>query len=179
MAFILNAEMHFCRVNPKFPNKYDPENPTWEVQIRTTDKAVKKEWETLGLPVKAIVPDDDQPPYFRAMLRRKSKKKDGTDNTPVEVVDGECNPLDPSVIGNGSIANIRIWQYEYPDKTKPGQMKKASILSAIQVTTLVESTYVPKEREEFTPTKTNVVKPATTTGGAATLPEEDNDDANF
>lgn len=176
MPFLQNVEIHFARLHPKFPNKHNADNPTWEVQLRTTSKVVKKEWEALGLPIKAIVPDDDSAPYFRAMLRRKSLKKDGTPNTPVELVDGDRNPLEPNLVGNGSIANIRIFQYDYPDKTNPGLMKKASILSAVQITTLIKSTYTPKPREEFDVAPMKVIDPAAAKTAAPEYDAPDEDD---
>ena len=131
MPILSNCEIWFLRADPKRPNaKYNPKNPTWEVQIRTTDKEVKKAWEAMGVNVKAIIPDDG-PAYFKANLKKKSiKASDKTPATPVGVVSGKGMPLDPNTVGNGSIANVRIFQYKYSQGGKEGV---ANVLMALQV----------------------------------------------
>ena len=50
MAILKNVELFYPRLDPKKPNsKFNKENPTWEVQIRTRDKKVKAEWVKLNL----------------------------------------------------------------------------------------------------------------------------------
>lgn len=131
MPILSNCEIWFLRADPKRPNaKYSPKNPTWEVQIRTTDKEVKKAWEAMGVNVKAVIPDDG-PAYFKANLKKKSiKESDKTPATPVGVVNGKGMPLDPNTVGNGSIANVRIFQYKYSQGGKEGV---ANVLMALQV----------------------------------------------
>ena len=144
MAIIKNCELWFVKADPKRPNsKFNKKNPTWEVQIRTESKEVKKQWEALGLSVKAVVPDEGAP-YFRVNLRKKSVKENGESSSPVGIKDGKLNPMDPNTIGNGSIGNIRIFQYEY---TKEGGGNGiANVLMAIQVTKHI--VYTPKARDD-------------------------------
>ena len=156
MPIIRDCELHFAKLDPKRPNnKFNKTNPTWEVQIRTTDKAVKKLWEELELPVKAVVPDEGAP-YFRVNLRKKSIKEDGEAASPIKVVNGKLEDMDPTSIGNGSIGNVRIFQYEYPKKD--GGNGSASVLMGIQVTKHI--VYTPKPRnDEFTEAEMETVEP--------------------
>ena len=137
-----NCEVYFAKLG-RPSAKYNKTNPTWELQIRTSDKAKRKEWEAAGLPVRAVVPEEGDP-FFRVNLRKRSIKKDGTPAEPVEVVDGNLNPIEPNTIGNGSIANIRLFQYEYNSDEGP---RTASILMAVQV--LKHKVYTPKQREDY------------------------------
>lgn len=144
MAILKEVEIHFCKLDPKRPsNKFNKKNPTWECQIRTSDKNVKKAWEELKLPVKAIVPDEGNP-YWRVNLRKKSIKEDGEPASPIKVVDGKMDPVNPNSIGNGSIANVRIFQYEYPKEG--GGIGIASVLMGVQL--LKHIVYHPKARDE-------------------------------
>lgn len=152
MPIIKNAEVYFCKVNPTRPNaKFNKKNPTWEVQIRTTSKEQKKDWEKLNLAVKAVVPDEGEP-FFRVNLRKKSIKEDGEPSSPVTVVDGKLDPINPDSIGNGSVANVRIFQYEYSNEGKKGI---ASVLMALQLTKHI--VYAPPARDDdFETTDTQV-----------------------
>lgn len=154
MAIIKNCEIYFARLNPKYPNrKFNKENPTWEIQIQTRSKEQKKEWADLGLPVGVVVPDDDSQPYFKVNLKRRSKDKKGEPAAPVKVVDGALNEIDPDTIGNGSVGNIRIFQYTY--KKQDGTDATASILTSIQLTKHV--VLHRKAGEDFEMTETEVI----------------------
>ncbi len=132
MAIIRDCELHHPRLDPNRPNsKYNKKFPTWEIQIRTCDRAEKKVWEDMGLPVKAIVPDEGEP-YFRVNLKKKSIKEDGSPGSPVNVVDGNLQPLDGRTIGNGSRGNVRVFQY--PFTREDGSKGVASVLMGVQVT---------------------------------------------
>jgi len=156
MAILKKCEIWHIRLDPKRPNsKYNKKNPTWELQIRTRDKEQKKAWEELNLPVKAVIPEgDDEKPYYRVNLRKKSIKKDGEPSSPVGVKDGALRDIGPNTIGNGSIANIRVFQYQYPKED--GTQGVASVLMGIQVTKhiLYEA---PPRQEDFEEEETEVV----------------------
>jgi len=144
MAILKKCAIFWVKCDPAKPNgKMDPNKPQWEAQLRTKDKAQAKEWKDNFLPVK-LVEDEKEGVYYRANIRKRAKKADGTPNKPVNVVDGSKKPLDPNRIGNGSIANVRVFIYEYPAST--GGMKKTAMLTDLQITTLNE--YVPKPRED-------------------------------
>lgn len=155
MPIIRDAEIWFARLDPNRPNKaFNTENPTWELQIRTPDRDVRKEWEEMGLPVKAVVPDDGQP-YFRVNLRKRSIKANKEHADPVEVVDGKLQPVDPKTIGHGSIGNVRVYQYERADGKGV-----TNVLMAVQLTKHV--VYTPKPRDSgFEETDTEVIVPET------------------
>jgi hypothetical protein len=165
MAILKNVELFYPRLDPKKPNaRFNKEQPTWEVQIRTRDKKVKNEWAALNLKPKTVE-DDDGKVFYSVTLRKKSKKKDGEVNQPVKVIDGGLNDINPMSIGNGSIGNVRIFQYEYGD-----EKKIASMLMAVQITKLNE--YIPKASDdEFEMTETEIVRVADADGG-----DDDEDD---
>lgn len=156
MPILKNCEMWFCKLDPKRPNaKFNKKNPTWECQIRTTDKAVKKLWEEMQLPVKTIDPDEG-PIYYRVNLKKKSIKEDGEPSSPIKVVNGKLEEIDPNSIGNGSIGNIRLFQYEYPKKD--GTTGLASVLMGVQV--LKHIVYKPRPRsEDFDEAETETIVP--------------------
>lgn len=188
MAVIPNCELWFAKVDPKRPNnRFNKSNPTWEVQIRTYDKEVRKQWEAMKLPVKAIVPDDGET-YFRVNLRKKSIKEDGEKASPIRVVDGDLNDVDPNSIGNASIGNVRIFQYDFSntnDETGAVTKGVASVLMGIQLTKHI--VYVPKPREdEFQQTTTETIaapeveddedaSPSTKSSGVSTSVSDDDD----
>jgi hypothetical protein len=156
MPIINNASIWFAKLDPKRPNnKFNKTNPTWECQIRTESKEVKKEWEAMNLPVKAIVPDEG-PPYFRVNLRKKSIKVDKEPASPVKVVNGALEEIDPNTIGNGSVGNIRIFQYDYTKKD--GSPGVVSVLMGVQITKHI--VYKAKPRgDEFASTETETIDP--------------------
>lgn len=146
MTLIRNAEIWHARVVPNRPNrKYNKENPTWEVVIRTYDPAQKKEWEAQGVKMKAVVPEDGGKPYWKATIKKRIFKKDGDPSTPVEVKSGDLTQdIDPAIIGNGSVAHVRIYQYTYP---KPeGGEGLANVLQGLQLKKLKK--YTPKARDD-------------------------------
>jgi hypothetical protein len=146
MPIFQNCTVFFVRCDPRFPSKvFNEDNPTWEIQLRTTDKAQKKEWENANLPVKSVLPDEGDP-YWRVALRKKSLKKDKTTGEMVPtkaptVVDGNLDPIEPNSVGNGSICNVDVFMYEYPKKGTT-EVATGCVLRGIQVTTHV--VYKPK-----------------------------------
>jgi len=167
MAILKDCEVYYLKANPSRPNrKYDKENPTWEVQLRTRDKVKKAEWRALGLPMKDVIPEDGSPAYTRVSLRKRIIKKDKTAASPVEVINASREPIDPDTVGNGSIANIRLYQYEYPKKG--GGMAVAFVLMGIQVKKLIKYEARVRDDDFDDEGETEVVEPE-----AAGAPEED------
>lgn len=135
-VIISNAELFFAKLDPAKPNaSFNRDNPTWEVQIRTRDKAEAKSWKEMNLRVQPK--EDDDGIYYAANLKKKSKKRDGSDMAPVNVVAGDLSPVDPATIGNGSVGNLSVYQYEY---NVNGSKGIASMLMGVQITTLNEYT---------------------------------------
>ena len=158
-----NCEIWHVRLDPKRPDaKFDKENPRWTVQCRTDNPAQKEEWAKAGLTVKLMVHNkgehEGEPmlnekgkKQWRINLQRKSKKRNGSDSEPVKVVNGRLDSIDPNTIGNGSIANIRLYQYE----SKEDKEKLVSMLMSLQVVKHI--VYTPKPREEFEMTETEEI----------------------
>lgn len=180
MPFLTNVEIFFTKVDPKRPSKQlTPANPTWETQIRTTDKEVRKKWMAMNIKTKAVREDKDDEEskilYYSANLKKKSLKKDGTPNGPVEVINGKGEDLDPNSIGNGSVANLRIFQHDYVFEGIPGI---ATVLMGMQI--IKHVVYVQQPMEEFGKCETETVMPtsdaegsAPGNGGATTAAEDD------
>jgi hypothetical protein len=167
MATIENAEIFFAKLDPARPMKmFNKPIPAWSVQIRTSDPDQAKEWKKLNVNVKPLkrkqkdeqgnvieddfgeaqyepVLDENGKQYYGCSLNKPSKKRDGTDNRPVAVVGGDLSEVDPTKIGNGSVGNVRVYQYEY---SVDGNEGIASMLMAIQVTLLKE--FEPKPLED-------------------------------
>jgi hypothetical protein len=156
MALIKNAELWFVRCVPNRPNKkFNRENPTWEVQIRTYSSAQRKEWEAQGLTMKAVVPEEDgEKPYWKTTLKKRIYKKSGEESDPVEVKKGNLEDCDPAIVGNKSIGDVRVYQYEYTKEV--GGKGVANVLQGIKLTRLVK--YTPKPHDDdFEETEMEVV----------------------
>jgi len=172
-----DVELFFAKLAPANPNsRFDKDNPTWEVQIRTKDKAVAKHWKENNL---RVTPDEnDDGMFYRTNLKKKSKKRDGSDMAPVNVVAGDLSPVDAATVGNGSIANLSVFQYDYSVNGKEGI---ASMLMGVQVTTLNE--YTPRPNDGgFAPTEFRVNKVADNQDvdeDMLTPPTDDSDDLDF
>ena len=184
MALISNAEVWFAKLDPEKPNnRLDPKNPTWEVQIRTDDPKQKKEWEDLGLKPKLMIyksGDQEGEPIlnergkkqWKLQLKKKTINNKGEKSDPPTVVNGALKPIDPTSVGNGSIANIRVYLYDYKNSAT-GAEGKAAVLMALQVVKHV--VYVPAPREDdFAVTTTEVVNPV-----VESTPVDTGEDGNF
>jgi len=145
MTLLKNAELWYPRLIPSRPNKkFSRENPTWEIQIRTTDPDVRKRWEAQGIRLKGVIPDEGEP-YWKTTIKKKIYKRDGSDNDPVEVKAGNLREIDPATIGNGSEGHVRLLQYEY-EKPDGGGKQMASVLMGVQLTKLKKRK--PKARDD-------------------------------
>ena len=131
---IRNAELFWAKLDPASPvNPFNAPQPHWEVQIRTRSKDEAKTWKENELNV--TPKEDDDGLYYQVNLKAKAAMRDGTPRKPPAIVDGQLMPLDGTIIGNGSIGNVQIDQYEY---TMNGKTGTGSSIKGIQVTRLVE-----------------------------------------
>tara|TARA_R100001460_G_scaffold33315_2_gene65226 strand:+ start:1563 stop:2051 length:489 start_codon:yes stop_codon:yes gene_type:complete len=127
-----NVEINWAKL-AKPVNPFGTEQ--WEIQIATTDKAIADQWSEDHFNVKT---DKNDPSKFTVSLKRKAYKADGSSNGPVRVVGKDTQALaDPSVIGNGSIGNVIVYQYPYSTAGREGI---ASSLTAVQIVSLNEYT---------------------------------------
>lgn len=155
MALLKNCEIWHLRADPKRPNpKFNPENPTWECQIRTTDKAQAKEWEAVGLSVKPVIPEEGKP-YWRVNLKKKSIKADGEPASPVQIINGRGADVDPLTVGNASVANIRLYEYEYVKKATK-EKGKAFVFMGLQLTKHIVYK-APVRTDDFDEVETEVI----------------------
>lgn len=149
MTILRKCELWWIKCDPKRPNgNYDAENPRWEVQIRTTDKKQMLDWKGVNLNPKSVTDDDNKHLYWKVNLQKKSKKADlVTPLAPVKFVNGKLDDIDPNTVGNGSIGDVRLFQYDY--EIGKGKTKKsgiASMLMAVQVTKHI--VYTPPARDD-------------------------------
>lgn len=185
MAILKNARLWFPKLDPLRPNAaFSKANPTWDLQLRTSSLEQKKEWEVLKLRPKLIVgkpgSDEEGVPLldekgkkqWRVNLKKKSIKADGTPADPVRVINGALEDIDPRTIGNDSIGNVRIFQYEYQANASMDiKAGTAAVLMAVQLTKHV--LYVPTKGpgEDFEQTDTETI--------AATMADEENTEDAF
>jgi hypothetical protein len=167
---IKNVAVYFAKLDPENPDRYDPENLCWSLQIRTFDKAEKRAWADLGLNCKTVDPDEGEIYYKVSLKKPITSRKTGRANDPVQVINGKGVSIDPRSIGNGSICNIRVFQY---DSVNPKTKAKVlvSMLQGVQV--IRHIVYVPKPREEFEEAEYEAIEPAPTDGAPAPSPHDD------
>ena len=123
----------------------------WEVQIRTSDESVAKQWEEeheLNVSKK-----DD---YWKVGLKRKLLNRDGEENNPPQIVDASRTPTSGANIGNGTKANIKLYQYPY---NVAGQKGTGSMIKGVQIVDLVE--YKPDSSIDFEVLEDDVPKTGT------------------
>lgn len=111
----------------------------WELQIRFPKKRVK-EMEQFGK-----VKETDEAGIFSINLKKKAEKKDGSPAMKVKLVDRKGEAVDPTILGNGSVGNVKVMLKEYQIKGPNGRVTKEGtqvMLIAVQVTDLVK--YEPK-----------------------------------
>jgi hypothetical protein len=145
---IEDAMLMYARLDPENPQQYQGKGRfTWSVAIQTESKAEKKELEEYGFKPKAVIPDeDDAPPYFKMTVSKYAFRKDEeTPNEPIEVVDDNVEPMVAKNVGNGTIADVLIYQYVGNE----GDWMNS--LSGIQIDVSAGNfkEYVPKERYKF------------------------------
>lgn len=193
MTIISNVMLMHPRLDPNNPNShFDANKPRWEVQIRTTDAKQAEEWRSLNLNVKlatgkkgspeeglAVLTEDGKKQWFVNLTKRALKADNNKPisewekQKPVSVVDGNLNPVDPLTIGNGSIANVQVYQYDTVDK-KTGKPAVGTSLMGVQL--LKHIVYTPAPKEAFARTNTERITPAT--ASATQEADEDLPDAD-
>ena len=110
--------------------------PTWQIDVGNLDADNKAIAEKDGLNIKT---DEIKGEYVT--IKRKVKRKDGNDNTPPVIVDGQKRPM-MGLIGNGSNVNVLYATYEWKYAGKEGV---SADLKKVQVVDLIPY----EEREDF------------------------------
>lgn len=128
-----NVELFWARLDPSTPDMgFSGDKPQWNVQLRTRSKDQSNEWKEAGL--NPTMADDDDGAFYRVNLRKDALKKDGSANKPVPVVGADLMPLsDPSSVGNGTLANVKLRSFEWKFQGKEGVGHR---LDAIQIVDL-------------------------------------------
>ena len=137
-VILKNVSLHWAKLNPEKPvSPFGTEQ--WEITVQV-DKKRAKEIEQYGK-----LKDGFDKGTVAIGLKKKAQKKDGSPAAAVRVVDNMKQPLDPKIIGNGSVGNVIIMLKDYEIKAPNGKVTKSGTtvtLVAVQVTDLVK--YVPK-----------------------------------
>lgn len=130
-----NVELLWAKLDPARPDGgFDGNTPQWNLVAVTRDKDQAKQFKAANLNVKTD--EDDTGIIYKVSLKKLATLKNGDANKPVPTVGPDLMPLeDPSVIGNGSVANVKIRQFDYDFNGKKGVGTR---LEAVQITRLVE-----------------------------------------
>ena len=169
MAILKNIEGSWFKLVPNKPAAaFGDSGPKWEFAATARTREQADEWKAMGISVKPA--EDNGKIVWKARFQRQTYKraKDGAEpepNVPVEVVSGQMIPLDPALIGNGSIVNIIVFQYDYEIKSKDGKGSKkgkGTMLKKVQVVKLVR--YTPTEDEDFEQAEYTEVEPEDSPG---------------
>lgn len=163
-----NVEVRYVRVHPERPDKSLVKTGAWTLQIFTRNKDQAKEWRDLNIKVK--MNEDDEGIFYTSNLSKNCIKADGvTKADPVEVVNGDLVALDPGSIDNGTICNIRTYQYE---TTFEGIKHIKTLPQALQITKHVVYKNTAGPREEFEKAETETIEPVE-------MPDDNDEDDAF
>jgi hypothetical protein len=138
-VIVKDVELHWTKLD----NPVDPFNSgekVWEVQIKTDDEAIAKSWSKDFY----INTKKDKDGNWIANIKRKELNRKGEPNSPPVVLGRNNQPMPSTNIGNGSIGDLKLYQYLYDFAGKKGV---ANMLSAVRVTELKE--YTPTSEVDF------------------------------
>jgi hypothetical protein len=156
VTILKNVTIRYAKLNPARPSKKVNKDGEWSVQAYTKDKDQKEEWRKAGINVK--LGEDATGIIYTVNFKKKALKKDGEKNKPPSVVNAKLVAIDPTTIGNGSLVNLRLFEYDYTYEGKPG---RAFQLQSVQV--LRHIVFRPKPFEDFEEAEdTEVIEPEAT-----------------
>jgi len=128
-VIVKDVELHWAKLDsPVDPFKTGEK--VWEVQIRTSDEETAKSW------AKDF--------FWKANIKRKELNRKGETNTAPVVLNRKNEPMSASNIGNGSIGDLKLFQYPY---NVAGRKGVSSMLSAVRIKDLKE--YTPSSEVDF------------------------------
>ena len=138
-VIVKDVELHWAKLEtPVDPFKTGER--LWEVQIRTADEEVAKKWAKEYY----INAKKDDEGFWKANVKRKELNGKGETNKAPDVLGRSNQPISASNIGNGSIGDLKLFQYPYDVAGRKGV---ASMLSAVRITDLKE--YAPTSDVDF------------------------------
>tara|TARA_R110000751_G_scaffold263059_2_gene362386 strand:+ start:9320 stop:9793 length:474 start_codon:yes stop_codon:yes gene_type:complete len=115
-----------------FLKRYNPmKEGKYTVDLGNLDKKAVKQLEDMGLTVKTDQPKDGKPDRGKFIILKTGY--------PCKVVDKQRRDVDGDIVGNGTVANVRVTAYSYP-KGPTWAAGTSGGFNAIQVTNLVEFT---------------------------------------
>ena len=140
---IEDVEINYPKLDPNRPveNPFAKGQFYWEMQVVIDDAEKAKMLKDNHFNVK------EKDGKFILSLKRKTQKSSGEANGPVRVVDADTKPIERvQSIGNGSRANIIVFQYPWSNFGNSGV---GSSLTAVQVTEM--KLYEASDSVEFKP----------------------------
>jgi hypothetical protein len=140
-----NVPLYYARLDK--PNaKFDKTNPKWEVQFQTEDADQAAEWKEAGLKPKFAEPKEaGGKPYYKVTVRRSSIKQSGELHEPPKVIDGRLQQIAANSVGNGSIGNVKLWEYEGIDNVTKKPTKRFTLM-AVQI--IHHKVYIPSDHND-------------------------------
>ena len=142
-----NVTIYWPVLNKPRASKHKDKPASWSVQLRTSDSNQVKAWKALGIKLKSHIADDADPETYHYVNVYKKSVVKGEERSRPTTVDSRGRPLDPAIIGNGSVANVSLFEYQYPSESSPTGFGTAFTVMGVQVTKLVK--YVTKPRNDF------------------------------
>ena len=138
-VILSDVELHWAKLDsPVDPFKTGEK--VWEVQIRTDKEDVAKTWAKEYF----INAKKDDEGFWKANIKRKELNRKGESNNPPIVLGRNNQPISSSNIGNGSIGDLKLFQYPY---NVAGRKGVSSMLSAVRIKDLKE--YTPSSEVDF------------------------------
>ena len=139
-----NCNINWVKLDPNNPvPTYDEDGFEWTLEMRTNDEKQKAEWEAAHIKVKEKHDKETKEflyyvAYLRKLAYKEEELEDGASIKDVirkapSCVDLSLTPLDPTIVGNGSMANIHVKEREWTWKKKAGI---SADLKGIQVSVL-------------------------------------------
>ena len=138
-VILKDVELHWAKLD-KPVDPFKTGERLWEVQIRTSDEVIAKQWAKEYY----INAKKDDEGFWKANVKRKELNGKGETNKAPDVLGRSNQPISASNIGNGSIGDLKLFQYPYDVAGRKGV---ASMLSAVRVTDLKE--YAPTSDVDF------------------------------
>ena len=138
-VILKDVELHWAKLD-KPVDPFKTGERLWEVQIRTADEVIAKQWAKEYY----INAKKDDEGFWKANVKRKELNGKGETNKAPDVLGRSNQPISASNIGNGSIGDLKLFQYPYDVAGRKGV---ASMLSAVRITDLKE--YAPTSDVDF------------------------------
>ena len=134
MALLKGKKLMWAKLSGMGEKKYGSELTQWSLNAVVSDQESRK-WVKAGYAQKERFQEIDGEEATCIFLKRDTHYKSGDEKTAPRVVDMYGMDVDPSTIGNGTVANIqynvREWEFE-------GRKGKSPELLAVQIVELVE-----------------------------------------